>query len=134
MKLRNKKTGEIVEATDFNIIADYNSLAELNAEWEDYEEPKELYVVDLDGEILPTDFEDTTIKKSKEIGNYFETREEAESAVRKLKAWKGLKDAGFKFKGWKVFDHDSPRIYFNVYRKNSDDIVPFLDLLFGGEE
>ena len=33
MKLRNKKTGEIVEATDFNIISDYNSLAELNAEY-----------------------------------------------------------------------------------------------------
>ena len=42
MKLRNKKTGEIVEATDFNIISDYNSLAELNEEWEDYEEPKEI--------------------------------------------------------------------------------------------
>lgn len=46
MKLRNKKTGEIVEvcrvcpdpfeARDF----DCNSLAELNEKWEDYEESK----------------------------------------------------------------------------------------------
>lgn len=47
MKLRNKKTGEIVEATDFNIISDYNSLAELNAEWEDVpEEPKDIQCKD----------------------------------------------------------------------------------------
>lgn len=32
----------------------------------------------------------------KRIGNYFETREEAERAVRKLKAWKRLKDKGFR--------------------------------------
>lgn len=32
----------------------------------------------------------------KRLGNYFETREEAERAVRKLKAWKRLKDKGFR--------------------------------------
>lgn len=47
MKLRNKKTEEIVDRVDitireegvvFNNNETYNSLAELNAEWEDYEE------------------------------------------------------------------------------------------------
>ena len=37
MRLRNKETGEIV---DKSLFINYNSLAELNAEWEDYEEPK----------------------------------------------------------------------------------------------
>lgn len=55
MKLRNKKTGEIgyfcfanwdspvLIIMDKNGVqlAKYNSLAELNSEWEDYEEPKE---------------------------------------------------------------------------------------------
>lgn len=47
MKLRNKKTGEIVEREEFILIkhiegdggwqdASYHSLAELNEEWEDY--------------------------------------------------------------------------------------------------
>lgn len=48
MKLRNKKTGEIIDGGDYlNVYDDldnhqgkswhYNSLAELNEEWEDYE-------------------------------------------------------------------------------------------------
>lgn len=53
MKLRNKKTGEVVDTKDYgfriatpgepfnghgtyDIIEEYNSLAELNEEWEDY--------------------------------------------------------------------------------------------------
>lgn len=36
MRLRNKKTGEIVESWAF-ISAKYNSLAALNEDWEDYE-------------------------------------------------------------------------------------------------
>lgn len=34
-----------------------------------------------------------------EIGNYFKTKEEADKAVEKLKAWKRLKDKGFRFDG-----------------------------------
>ena len=98
MKLRNKKTGEIVEATDFNIMSDYNSLAELNKEWEDApEEPKEYWYIDIDSGIMFDNVEDDTVKVMREIGNYFETREEAEKAVEKLKAWKRLKDYNVKF-------------------------------------
>lgn len=62
MKLRNKKTGEIADLDDWTLtgandritvesdhdmtkIFDYNSLAELNEEWEDYE-PKEPLIKD----------------------------------------------------------------------------------------
>lgn len=52
MKLRNKKTGEIVLATNMAVgLADdgtdnwYNSLAELNEDWEDYK-PKEPLIKD----------------------------------------------------------------------------------------
>ena len=52
MRLRNKKTGEIVLATNMAVgFADdgtdnwYNSLAELNEDWEDYE-PKEPLIKD----------------------------------------------------------------------------------------
>lgn len=55
MKLKNKQTGEIIDGGDYlNVYDDldhqgkswhYNSLAELNADWEDYE-PKEPLIKD----------------------------------------------------------------------------------------
>lgn len=97
MKLRNKKTGEI-NLGDLH-LDDFNSLAELNDEWEDYEEPKEYWFINnydrIEKEKGPDDA--WFVIKLKEIGNYFETKEEAELAVRKLKAWKRLKDKGFRF-------------------------------------
>ena len=51
MRLRNKKTGEIKEGVEISIWIDYEgtlkftSLAELNAEWEDYA-PKEPLIKD----------------------------------------------------------------------------------------
>ena len=118
MKLRNKKTGEIADLDDWTLtgandritvesdhdmtkIFDYNSLAELNEEWEDYEEPKGYYYVTTSGLIKYDDTPFCAIHKDrKEIGNYFNTREDAELAVRKLKAWKRLKDKGFRFGHW----------------------------------
>lgn len=57
MKLKNKKTGKITEIEEVNLVvmnddcncyesfAEYHSLAELNADWEDYE-PKEPLIED----------------------------------------------------------------------------------------
>ena len=58
MKLRNKKTGKIAEFEDitrvYKFIGNqntYNSLAELNEEWEDVpEEPKKYYYITSCGE------------------------------------------------------------------------------------
>jgi hypothetical protein len=124
MKLRNKKTGEIVEfrylqsdhvaplvlstrESDKPEMYTYNSLAELNEEWEDYEEKGNIFwYVDSDGGILCArskheggyDFDDEQFSVDcKQIGNYFESEEEAEKTVEKLKAFKRLKDKGFRF-------------------------------------
>ena len=112
MKLRNKKTGEIVDTLcrdditkglafgvdhhDGNpTMAYYSSLAELNAEWEDYEEPKEYWYLENNLEAFRSYYCDDYIDATrKEIGNYFETKEEAEKAAEKLKAWKRLKKIG----------------------------------------
>ena len=143
MKLRNKKTGEIVSLSIFGITINsrtekqpvYRSIAELAEEWEDYEEPKEYWYIDTFGKC---DISAETIGEyenieafAKEIGNYFETQEEAEKAVEKLKAWKRLKDKGFRFIDH--IDRDSgqgmTRYEWNGYINGED-----LDLLFGGEE
>lgn len=153
MKLRNKKTGEIVEITmpikngdGWNISA--NSLAELNEDWKDYEEPKDKgywYIDDFGRIQFSSELMDEIEGRPnnwiarKLFGNYFETREEAERVVEKLKAWKRLKDKGFRFTGWTIDDGLRISICSNIdeediYDEDKRKIKPDLDLLFGGEE
>ena len=153
-KLRNKKTGDIgflicvvgpspekikvVECIDGKRGSKcwyYDTITELNEEWEDYEEPKGHWFIDCAAP-YPVDFcefnEDT--EYDKEIGNYFETKEEAEKVVEKLKAWKRLKDKGFRFV--KVDDVERV-IHFEIpYRVGYDscEAEADLDTCFGGEE
>lgn len=147
MKLRNKKTGEIATDKQIDYYAEkylrirgntYNSLAELNEDWEDYKEPKKHhYYIEPRGQVIELVFGDDVDELKEElseIGNYFETREEAEKAVKKLKAWKRLKDKGFRFKtwGWENSSDNEYTIYFTLDSKAKDTFD--LDLLFGGEE
>lgn len=138
MKLRNKKTGEIVE---------------FNEEWEDYEESEleragERWYVDSAGDIGNTVylFSNDTIKLA-EIGNSFRTKKEAEKAVEKLKAWKRLKDKGFKFEGIKedftrILQSQEPfrtgKRYLQFNKSEDEEWMEEnwkdLDLIFGGEE
>ena len=149
MKLRNKKTGEIAifrsipkwDDKSITLIVEetkrvyqYDTLAGLCEEWTDYEAPKKFWCIIDNGNIAVSNDTDEDLEASKEIGNYFETKEEAEKAVRKLKAWKRLRDAGFKFKFY--FHH--PFLGENIIEYkllNADKYVDDLDLLFsGGEE
>ena len=143
MKLRNKKTGEIVEWFNNTDGIFPDSLAELNAEWEDAPgEPKEYYWIRSGiGDICKTvEGFSPHDEYRKQIGNYFETKEEAEKAVEKLKAWTRLKDRGFKFEWWKEADNrlQYNTIAFNSFAYNYEDrgqLRKDLDLLFsGGEE
>lgn len=112
MKLKNKKTGEIgyllvgkgsdhyiVTNDEWESCGNYGSLTELTEEWEDApdEEPKEYWWIDSCGGVLQEYFDGGCIDiQRKQIGNYFETKEEAEKAVEKLKALKRLRDKGLK--------------------------------------
>lgn len=157
MKLRNKKTGEVVDlleivrldnlSNEFYLrLSDnegrtfkvgFNSLSELNAEWEDYEEPKEYWYIESDGSIIqnhkPT-YINYLLDGLKVIGNYFETKEEAEQAVKKLKAWKRLQDAGVTFHV-KVIDYKwylMPKVNTeSVTFKEAHEIYKDIDLVFG---
>lgn len=151
MKLRNKRTGEInilkVDEDYFNIYKDDGefvcpvTLKELNDGWEDYEEPKDIWWLDNEGGVNHATSEvDNSFEKNREIGNYFKSKEEAEKAVEKLRAWKRLKDNGFKFEG----TNNSKRktgYFINYYLGKSFDsqeaceqAMKDLHLLFGGEE
>lgn len=158
MKLRNKKTGAIYSIEDIDLgnnkdgiwlgMARYKSLAEFNEEWEDYEEPKEseyYWYIGYKNDIRRTkyhhisDFADNQVTVTrKEIGNCFESLEEAEKAVEKLKAWKRLKDGGITFKNWTINQTGT----IDCFATWGDNIPPSrknptllddLDLLFSGE-
>ena len=152
MKLRNKKTGEIMDEAQYRNYSlsngfgfrmsgkewEYHSLAELNEEWEDYQESKNYFYLTAKGNIHNIeDLNDDGDEQRKAIGNYFETKEEAEKVVEKLKAWKRLKDAGLSFHLQKQFRGDGigySRTIYTDFTKDSQEIVKDLDLLFGVEE
>lgn len=140
MKLRNKRTGEV---KDFALVVANSSvgdmtLAELNEEWEDApEEPKKYYYITSCGETTHRGYrlwENESIydKNRKQIGNHFETEEEAERAVEKLKALKRLKDKGFRFTAWYG---GSKNISYEITSLENETYIPRqicddLDLLF----
>lgn len=157
MKLRNKRTGEIgwlycdhignpkritVFAKDRDLSAnhwDYIFLAELNEEWEDYKEPKWLedyWFIDSCGCAIKQE-DDVLGSLRREIGNYFETKEEAEKAVKRLRAWKRLKDKGLEVTEWShglYLDKTiAGRFRYKFPIDNKEDIEKDLDLLIGGE-
>lgn len=149
-KLRNKKTGEIIDIYKAEITVHYDKgrktiyfkhLEDLD-DWEDYEEPKEYWYLENNGEVVKTTYEGNLYEeKMQEIGNYFETKEEGEKAAEKLKAWKLLKDeCDIKFdgvirddkamlKGVKI-SYDRHTVTFSRMK----ECMNALHLLFGGEE
>lgn len=135
MKLRNKKTGEIKELPDGFFCGD--NLKKICEEWEDYAEPKDYWCIRENGVVGKRPYpigiecvEQENRDEMREIGNYFDAEEEAELAVEKLKAWKRLKDGGFRFNGG-----DDACISYRIdTAKWNDKLDNDFDLLFGGEE
>ena len=151
MKLRNKKTGEIVYATmmasygggelqiryypvnnaESTHFKEYRSISELNEEWEDYEEPK--------SGIKDVWFPDV-IEGENNVVISFETEEEAEKALEKLKALTKLCKKGFEFDSVKMFGSGLIRIEASIpinektTLRERSDMTDSLYLLFGGEE
>lgn len=154
MKLRNKKTGKIISSkellTDEFIIdlfsKDFNyfisKLNKIKEEWEDYEDSKDFYYIQPDGFIHweQCKVSDYELKKFQAIGNYFETKEEAEKALEKLKVWKRLKEDLISL-SWQPERDGEFSIWGHVNSAGDikadiilDNRRDDLDLLFGGEE
>ena len=151
MKLRNKKTGEIRNAIDIDMYTnsvylkvsdgefdnetiEYRSLAELNEEWEDV--PKEAVQVYIEG------IQEVHSGGGRVFIDYA-TAKEAELAVRKLKAWKRLKDKGFEFLPEASFiqrktDEGESLGAISFRMDDENDFIwgdnEDLKILFGGEE
>ena len=148
MKLINKQTGEIATLTlssngeelllmrNNEMITHNVKLSDLE-DWKDYEEPKEYRYIDDAGVIQIDQVLSSEINMRKSIGNYFETEEEAEKALEKLKAWKRLKDKGISFevkvidRKWYLEPKAEPqqRTFDEAY-----DAFKDIMFIFGGEE
>ena len=133
MKLRNKKTGEIrdvgifgdnflIEARDYpnDTTIVIKSLAELCEEWGDCKKR----IVHLEG------IQNVFFTPNGRVCIDYTTAKEAEQAVEKLKAWKRLKNNGFKFKGSQLQNLNIKFWLDHGYTEMGDD----LDLLFGGKD
>lgn len=152
MKLRNKRTGEIADVEisincmlvthqDGRIEQYYfDSIKDL-LEWEDYEEPEIGFIIDpMEEDYISADddsgYDESDIERAKELGIWFESEEEAEKAVEKLKAYKRLKDKGFRLNHWKEAqlrpNMSCVAITGNI--KVDEETKSDLDLLFGEEE
>ena len=156
MKIKNKKTGEIVDLCEgylgevgcgeyivvkptacLNKEYRYDSWGKFVSEWEEYKEPKEFWYIDADGAVEETRYLTDDDKKDLiAFGNHFETEEEAEKTLHKLKVWQMLQDEGFEFSGWRermdvcVGGH----ITIDAYLPSAYREWDCLDFLFGGKE
>ena len=128
VKCKAKKGGEYLFC--------FESIKEFTEWFEDYEEPKwfrDYWFIDSCGSIIKQE-DDVLGSTRREIGNYFETKEEAETAVEKLKAWKRLKESGAYY-GWRRNQTGTCEVYMRwPDRIPSYEVKKDLDLLFGGEE
>lgn len=145
MLLKNRKTGAIgvlhyepdkeyhftVVPEDPAEIQIHKDLSSLYGDWEDYKEPeKEYYSIYYDGSISKfSGGAGEDIEDMKSIGNFFKTEEEAEEAVEKLKAYKRLKDKGFRWRlsgGCRAIDFSCPDECYN-----NKDFWTDMETLFG---
>ncbi len=142
MKLRNKKTGEIVNLLEIIRLNDkfylrlsdnegrtfkvgFNSLTKLDEEWQDYEAGYYKFTPALlDNRIVALIVDEKA------------SREEARKLMVKLKAYKRLKDKGFRIDRWCNVSAGPYRPVWFYFEKDTalEDVKSDLDLLFGGEE
>lgn len=94
-------------------------------------EQKEYWFIDSCGGINKQEA-DILGANRREIGNYFETEEEAEKAVEKLKIYNKLKQKGFVFSGW-YYSAEGQLVILADNHEFSETEPEDLTELFGGK-
>lgn len=105
-----------------NILTDWFEEIEEQTRWKP-EADQKYYFSDNDGSVGYNRWDGDHIDRNRlEIGNCFQTVEEAEKAVERLKAWERLKNAGLKFKDWNKRNYDRT---FCINAEVEHDVVAF---------
>lgn len=106
-----------------NILTDWFEEIDEPTRWKP-ELGHDYYYISGDGHVYDDSWDDSQFadRGRFEIGNCFQTEEEAERVVEKLKAWKRLKDSGLKFKDWNKINYDRT---FCINAEIEHDVVAF---------
>lgn len=105
-----------------NILTDWFEEINESTLWKPDEDQK-YYLLDSNGLVHGSIWADDSVDRIRfEIGNCFQTEEEAEKVVEKLKAWKRLKDSGLKFKDWNKSNYDRT---FCINAEIENDVAAF---------
>lgn len=104
----------------------------------DYEDQKNHWFISEFGRVYCVEYvgmDKERIGWLKEIGNWFDSEEDAKKVVEKFKAFKRLKNKGFKFEGWDNTDRSTIH-HFSLFVsiEDLDNINKDLNLLFGWEK
>lgn len=98
---------------------------------------EEYWYMGTDGIIYHESWLNSRLDKGRyAIGNCFRTKAEAEQAVEKLKAYKRLQDAGFKFHDWyknQTGTIDCFATWGEYVPPRISEVIEDLNLLFGGD-
>ena len=106
-----------------NILADWFEEIKEPTRWKP-EMGHDYYYISGDGHVYDNSWDDSQFVDHGRlnVGNCFESREEAEKAVERLKAWERLKGAGLKFKDWNKRNYDRT---FCINAEVEHDVVAF---------
>lgn len=108
--------------------------------WFEEIKSKEYWCVDwTEPGVFKTEHEDKRDDFNESIGNHFGSRKEATQAIKKLKAWKRLRDKGFRFTDYDVAEPVGDgefcgQAFFRGGNYGRYEIRADLNLLFGGED
>lgn len=105
-----------------NILTDWFEEIKETTRWKP-ETDQKYYFIRTSGYVYDSIWTNDSIDDGRfEIGNCFESRDEAEKAVERLKAWERLKGAGLKFKDWNKINYDRT---FCINAEVEHDVVAF---------
>ena len=89
-----------------NILTDWFEEVNESTRWKP-EMDQKYHIIASDGTVFDNLWDDDSTDNGRfNVGNCFQTEEEAEKAVERLKAWERLKGAGLKFKDWNKSNYD----------------------------
>lgn len=147
MKRKNKHTGDIVDFDAVLLVKDgkngedpahleYPSLEAAMEEWEEYKEPEKYWSINCGMANEYVWHDDEWDRAIEAVGLKFDTKEECERAIEKLKAITRLKDKGLEFTSFAHIGADGwvrgVAKFILPQDRLDDEAEKDLDLLFGG--
>lgn len=127
----NKVVVMVDTAGDCAVRFEYNSIKDFTDHWEDApKEPKTYWTVECGVATEYTEGDEKYDRAFETVGLKFDTKEECERAIEKMKAWTRLKNKGLKIRLRSLKGYSCLEANWGVLEGDYSDVR----LLFGGEK